>query len=69
VGVVGDSVAARDSSGRVVDHAVSSSDGSFALRVPAGTYSIVEGTCGTRRTVSVTDAGRSRVTITIPNSC
>lgn len=69
VGVSGDTVVARDGAGRVAGTATSASDGSFAIRLPAGTYRVVEGICAVGRSVAVPASAVVELTVSVPNAC
>jgi hypothetical protein len=67
VPVAGDTVVARDASGSA--SAVSARDGSFQIRLPAGTLTVSEDICGMSKQVTVERNAATRVTLEIPNSC
>jgi len=69
VAVSGDSIVARDSSGRVAGTAVSAADGSFTIRLPAGTYRVVEGICAVGRSIEIPASAVIDVTLSVPNAC
>jgi hypothetical protein len=69
VGVSGDSIVARDGAGRVAGTAVSAVDGSFTIRLPAGTYRVVEGICAVGRSVEIPASAVIDVTLSVPNAC
>ena len=69
IAVGGDSVVARAGGAAIVATAVSGPDGSFAMLLPRGAYTLVESICGVSVRVDVTSQATTTVTLTIPNSC
>ena len=69
VGVSGDSIVARDGAGRIAGSAISASDGSFTIRLPAGTYRVVEGICAVGRSIEIPASAVIDVTLRVPNAC
>jgi len=69
IGVSGDSIVARDGAGRTAGSATSAADGSFTIRLPAGTYRVVEGICSVGRTIEVSASAVIEVTFSVPNAC
>ena len=67
VPVSGDTVRARNAAGSA--SAVSARDGSFQLRLPAGTITLTEDICGIGRQVTIERDSATRVALEIPNAC
>jgi hypothetical protein len=67
VPVTGDTVAARYATGSA--STVSARDGSFQLRVPAGSMTLTEDICGVSKQVTIESGAAARVTLEIPNAC
>lgn len=69
VPVSGDPVEVHDVHGVVVSKAVSAQDGTFVIKISAGTYTVVESICAIKKQVEVRSQAVTELTLNIPNSC